>query len=101
MPRGNAPSKVDQNQPEIVAALRKKGYFVLSLAALGGGVPDLLVVSRTDGARAMLMEVKFGDEPLNRNEIKWHAAYPGRRAIVRNSERAVEIMQEFDEETQE
>ena len=35
--------KIDANQPEIVAALRDAGCSVLSLAQLGGGVPDLLI----------------------------------------------------------
>lgn len=36
-------ARVDQNHAEIVAALRRLGYRVLSLAPLGSGVPDLLV----------------------------------------------------------
>lgn len=36
---------IDRNQPEIVAALAAAGCCVQSLAALGCGVPDLLVWS--------------------------------------------------------
>lgn len=54
MRRGHA-GKVDANQREIVAALRKAGCRVLSLAPLGKGCPDLLV----DSAQGlMLLEVK-------------------------------------------
>ena len=36
-------ARVDGNQTAIVAALRKAGCNVLSLAAIGRGCPDLLV----------------------------------------------------------
>lgn len=36
-------ARVDANHAEIVAALRDRGCLVQSLAALGHGVPDLLV----------------------------------------------------------
>ena len=36
-------ARVDQNHVEIVKALRDHGAFVVSLATVGKGVPDLLV----------------------------------------------------------
>ena len=36
-------AKIDSNQTAIVEALRKRGWLVLSLAPMGGGVPDLLI----------------------------------------------------------
>jgi hypothetical protein len=36
-------AKIDANQPQIVEALRKAGATVHSLAAVGNGIPDLLV----------------------------------------------------------
>ena len=36
-------ARIDRNQPEIVKALRQVGAHVTSLAAVGDGVPDLLV----------------------------------------------------------
>jgi hypothetical protein len=36
-------AKVDANQKSIVAALRKVGCLVASLAQVGAGIPDLLV----------------------------------------------------------
>ena len=39
-------AKVDLNQTEIVQALRQAGATVQSLAAVGKGVPDLLVCFR-------------------------------------------------------
>ncbi len=50
-------AKVDRNQSEVVAALRKLGASVQSLASIGKGCPDLLV-----GYHGILylMEVKDG-----------------------------------------
>ena len=48
-------AKVDANHFEIVAAFRKLGASVLSLANLGRGVPDLLVAWC---GVTMLVEVK-------------------------------------------
>jgi Holliday junction resolvase len=50
-------AKVDQNHPEIVAALRDIGCEVLSLAKIGKGCPDLLVYRR---GKMYLLEVKHG-----------------------------------------
>ena len=36
-------AKIDSNHAEIVAALRGIGAYVMSLASVGGGCPDLLV----------------------------------------------------------
>lgn len=72
-------AKVDRNQAEIVAALRKAGASVQSLAAVGDGVPDLLVGIR--GA-TLLVEVKDGKRPpsergLNDKQLEWHGAWRG------------------------
>lgn len=80
-------AKVDANQPEIVAALRKVGADVTSLAAVGDGVPDLLVGFR--GA-TVLIEVKDGSKPpsarqLTADQIEWHAAWRGGRCVVVSS----------------
>ena len=53
-------AKIDSNQNEVVNALRKAGASVQSLAALGKGVPDLLVAIR--GVN-LLMEIKDGNKP--------------------------------------
>ncbi len=77
-------AKVDRNQPEIVAALRKVGAFVQSLAAVGHGVPDLLVGFRGE---TVLIEVKDGAKPasarqLTDDQIRWHAGWLGGRCVV-------------------
>lgn len=66
-------AKVDATQSAIVAALRKAGCQVQSLAAIGKGVPDLLA------GRAMklwLLECKTGNGDLTPAQRKWHALWP-------------------------
>ncbi|GAB3763573.1 hypothetical protein GCM10028796_17310 [Ramlibacter monticola] len=80
-------AKVDRNQPEIVAALRRIGADVFSLAAVGDGIPDLLVGFR---GTTYLLEVKDGSKPpsarqLTDDQIKWHAAWRGGRCVVVSS----------------
>ncbi len=60
--------KIDANQPEIVDALRSIGAHVTILAAVGGGIPDLLVG----------YDVKDGAQPpsarlLTSDQKRWHA----------------------------
>lgn len=52
-------AKVDANQAQIVCALRAAGAVVHSLAAVGGGIPDLLVAFRN---QTILMEIKDGSK---------------------------------------
>ena len=48
-------ARIDKNHKEIVKALREAGAFVLSLAAMKHGCPDLLVGY---AGETMLMEIK-------------------------------------------
>lgn len=80
-------AKVDANQAEIVAALRKVGATVQSLAATGSGVPDLLVGFR---GNTFLIEVKDGRLPpsareLTPDQIEWHVEWRGGACTVVNS----------------
>ena len=52
-------AKIDANQTQVVIALRAAGATVQSLAAVGVGVPDLLVGFR---GQTYLMEVKDGQK---------------------------------------
>ena len=79
--------KIDANQPEIVSALRSVGATVQSLAATGGGVPDLLVGFRK---QTYLLEVKDGSKPpsareLTKDQIDWHMSWWGGPCQVVNS----------------
>lgn len=72
-------ARVDANHAEIVAALRAAGCSVSSIAAVGGGLPDLLV-----GRSGMnyLLEVKDGSKSpsarrLTKDEQEWHDVWRG------------------------
>jgi hypothetical protein len=72
-------AKIDRNQPEIVAALRKAGASVQSLAGVGQGVPDLLVGYM---GKTALLEVKDGlkvksKQKLTEDQKPWHANWRG------------------------
>ena len=88
-------SKIDRTQPEIVAALRSVGASVQSLAAVGSGVPDLLIGWRGD---TWLIECKDGSLPpsgqaLTPDQVAWHAAWRGRPVwVVRSADEALAAM---------
>lgn len=80
-------AKIDRNQPEIVSALRKVGATVVSLAAAGDGIPDLLVGFRKS---TFLLECKDGLLPpskreLTTDQIAWHLVWGGGPCTVVNS----------------
>lgn len=76
--------RVDDNQDEIVMALREIGCSVQSLASVGSGCPDLLVAWKGE---MTLLEVKNpkvpkSDQQLTPLEKTWHEAWKGRRIDV-------------------
>lgn len=83
-------ARVDANQGDIVDALRGVGCSVTSLAAVGQGVPDLLVGwldPRTGDRELALFEVKDGAKPpskrkLTDRQVDWHAEWRGRPVVV-------------------
>lgn len=71
-------AKVDANQDQVVSALRAAGAVVQSLAAIGKGVPDLLVRFR---GTLFLLEVKDGSKPPSKQKLtdaqrEWHQCWP-------------------------
>jgi len=79
-------ARIDENQPDIVHALRALGASVQPLHAVGGGCPDLLVGFR---GRNFLLEVKNpdkpkGDQKLTPKQITWHTGWQGQVSIVRS-----------------
>jgi hypothetical protein len=86
--------KVDGNHAEIVAALRRTGAQVVSLAPIGQGCPDLLV-GRADGdgrPRNYLLEVKTDTGKLTPDEQEFFSNWPGQVRIVRCVEDALKVI---------
>ena len=85
-------ARIDDNQKQIVEALRKAGASVKSLAQLGSGCPDLLV-----GFKGInwLFEVKDpskrpSQRELSEDERAFHAAWLGQIDVIENSTQAIE-----------
>ena len=85
--------RVDANQAEIVAALRKVGASVVSIADIGKGCPDILV-----GFRGVnhLMELKTATGTLTDDEREWRAAWRGSGFLVRSVEEALRAIGAID-----
>lgn len=84
-------ARVDANQAEIVAALRKIGCRVMLMQAMGEGFPDLLVSFR---GLLTLIEVKDGSKPpsarkLTPAQVKWHAEWGEDVRVVKSIEEAI------------
>lgn len=67
-------AKIDDNQTEIVKALRKLGCSVVLLHRAGKGIPDLLVGFR---GRTILMEVKTKNGKLNHKQQNFRDEWRG------------------------
>lgn len=84
-------AKIDANQEQVVSALRAAGAVVQSLAAVGNGVPDLLVMFR---GNLFLLEVKDGRkvpsaQKLTEAQTKWHQAWGAMVEVVNSPESAL------------
>ena len=100
-------AKIDKNQPEIVSGLEDVGASVKSLAAVGGGVHDLLV-----GFRGVnyLLEVKNPDTEvkafregnnaaaLTPDQKKFHFFWQGQGAIVWSLDDALQAIGAVNED---
>ena len=90
-------SNIDLNHVQIVQVLRQAGATVASLAAVGKGVPDLLVGYQ---GRNFLMEVKRLRGKLNptakltADQEKFFREWNGRVYVVTSPEQALEILGE-------
>jgi Holliday junction resolvase len=88
-------AKIDKNQTEVVAALRKIGASVQSLASIGKGCPDLLVGFQ---GKLYLIEVKDGTNApskqlLTDDQKKWHENWTGSPVhVVRSIDGALKIL---------
>lgn len=82
-------AKTDENQAEIVRALRTAGCSVLILSRVGQGCPDLLVAR--DG-RNVLLEVKRPGKKLNDEQRDFVLAWRGEMHKVETAVEAVGVM---------
>ena len=88
-------AKTDANQDQIVSAFRAAGAYVQSLAAVGKGVPDLLVGYK---GQTYLVEVKDGNKPpsqrkLTEDQIKWHNDWTGGSlSVIESPEQALKLI---------
>jgi len=87
-------AKVDDNQADIVKYLRSLGASVRSIAAVGKGVPDLIV-----GYRGVnyLVEVKDGSKSpsqrkLTPKEQEFHDEWRGTVHIVESNDDAYDML---------
>ena len=85
-------ARVDRNHPEIVSALCAVGCSVLSLASLGGGIPDLLIFSPRRGY--VLLEIKDGSRipsqrRLTDDQRDFHATWTGPISVVTSVKEAL------------
>jgi hypothetical protein len=79
-------AKVDLNHGEVIAALRGIQCSVRSLAAVGSGVPDLLVGI---GNMNLLLEVKSHGGKLTEDQLIFAAGWNGQVKTVYSAEEAV------------
>jgi hypothetical protein len=89
-------AKVDRNHSEIAGAFVALGCSVRSLAAVGGGMPDLIV---SVPGFCMMVEVKDGEKPpsarkLTEDQVKFHAEWQGPLSTVRDLD-GVEVAVKF------
>lgn len=82
-------AKIDANQPEIVAALRKAGVSVQSTASLGNGFPDLVAAK---GSMTWMIEVKGPKGTLTPDQIKFIDGWRGTVHIVRTVDDALKLV---------
>lgn len=94
---GRRAARTDGNHTQVVDALRKAGIAVISLAALGDGVPDLLCAFREV---SVLLEVKNPDSDrgapskVKQNTLDFLASWPGLAYVVWSAEEAVRVVVE-------
>lgn len=88
-------ARVDDNQSEIVKALRKiPGVTVAVTSMMGNGFPDI-VLSYKDFN--YMIELKDGNKPkhqqkLTEDEIKFHKSWTGQIAVCSNLDEILELL---------
>ena len=81
-------ARVDANQADIVAAMRKMGASVQPLHTIGKGCPDIMIGYRR---RNLLAELKAGSE-LTMDQLKWKTEWRGQWAMIRSVDEAISFL---------
>lgn len=89
-------SKIDDNQPEIVKALRKLGATVAHTHQIGQGFPDILIGYNGNH----LAEIKDGSKypsarKLTPDEQKWHDNWPNKVHIIESLADVEQFIKEY------
>lgn len=89
-------ARIDENQPSLVAELRKIGATVWITSAVGQGAPDLVIGWC---GRNWLFEVKDPSKipskrKLTPDEANWHENWLGQVDVIETAEQAIAIMRE-------
>ena len=87
-------SRVDANQPEIVAALISAGASVHHTHQAGKGFPDIVVGFR---GTTLLFEIKDGSKPpsarkLTPDQLKFFESWRGQYDVVESVEEALNTL---------
>lgn len=77
--------KIDENQPEIIKALKAAGVQVEVI----GKPVDLLLCCRGETS---LMEVKGADGRFTKDQVEFMARWPGKIHVARTPEEAVAMV---------
>ncbi len=91
--------RVDDNQREVVAALRKMGCLVHITSDLGSGFPDLVCSKNcsTGNKKIFLIEVKNGKrspckQRLTPDEAKFHEIWKEHVVIINSVDQAIDFV---------
>lgn len=90
--------RTDANHGEIVKTFRALNASVVSLAAVGAGVPDLLVAYRRE---TILVEVKDGAKTASQRKLtpaqkKFHATWGGLIVVLTSKSDVYDLMANWD-----
>lgn len=78
--------KVDNNQTQVVKALRDLGATVQHLHGVGKGCPDIVVGFK---GKNLLLEIKDGDKKvLTPDQVNWHKLWKGQVHVVTSVDEA-------------
>lgn len=86
-------ARTDTNHTEIVKHFRYCGATVKSLAAIGKGMPDLLVSWRNI---TWLVEIKTTKGKLTEDQIAFQKGWSGCMALVRSPEEVENVMTQMN-----